>query len=309
MTDPSRSKPPVTLNGGSQEENEGPRRSWSLPSSIDVLAGAGAAATSTLIGGELGVAGTVIGAAVASAVTTIALSLYKNVFGAGREVLGKAKGSAQRNLVTTIAATGARPDAQQQLDQTILLERVDPTAGSESAAGAPGAGADPEVDAGQPRRTFSRKRVIVSVTVTALLALIAGLALVLGVQGFTGRSVNEGNAGLQQQVEKAIPGSRASSAEPSEPASAGTAVSSTSATSSASAKATSTSTSTARSTATPSGTAAATQAGTATGAATQPTQAAQTAQTAPVTQPAEPTAPVASRIAPTHTGQPTAAAS
>ena len=42
---------------------------------------------------------------------------------------------------------------------------------------------------------------------------------------------------------------------------------------------------------------------------TQPTQAAQTAQTAPVTQPAEPTAPVASRIAPTHTGQPTAAAS
>ena len=56
--------------------------------------------------GIMVIAGTVIGAAVASAVTTIALSLYKNVFGAGREVLGQAKGSA--HLITPCPSARGR---------------------------------------------------------------------------------------------------------------------------------------------------------------------------------------------------------
>lgn len=51
---------------------------WNVPQVASVVAGAGAAATSTLVGGHLGVAGTVIGAAIASIVTTLAINVYDN---------------------------------------------------------------------------------------------------------------------------------------------------------------------------------------------------------------------------------------
>lgn len=54
-------------------------------SATQLLAGAGAAATSSVIGGQLGVAGTVVGAGVASIVTALAVTLYSRSLDKGKE--------------------------------------------------------------------------------------------------------------------------------------------------------------------------------------------------------------------------------
>ncbi|MGO2985079.1 MAG: hypothetical protein ACTIH7_09665, partial [Brevibacterium aurantiacum] len=54
-------------------------------SATQLLAGAAAAATSSVIGGQLGVAGTVVGAGVASIITGLAVTLYTSSLDKGKE--------------------------------------------------------------------------------------------------------------------------------------------------------------------------------------------------------------------------------
>lgn len=61
------------------EDSESEKSEIGKLSLIDLLAASAAAATATVIGGKLGVAGTVIGAALASAICTIAAASYKTL--------------------------------------------------------------------------------------------------------------------------------------------------------------------------------------------------------------------------------------
>lgn len=69
------------MNSGdkSTEKAESEKSEIGKLSLIDLMAASAAAATATVIGGKLGVAGTVIGAALASAVCTIAAASYKTL--------------------------------------------------------------------------------------------------------------------------------------------------------------------------------------------------------------------------------------
>ena len=61
------------------------KKSEGRVSATQLLAGAAAAATSSVIGGQLGVAGTVVGAGVASIITGLAVTLYTSSFDKGKK--------------------------------------------------------------------------------------------------------------------------------------------------------------------------------------------------------------------------------
>src|SRR5699024_1626202 len=62
---------PAAANGPSPEDE---KKSEGRISATQLLAGAGAAATSSVVGGQLGVAGTVVGASIASIITGLAVT-------------------------------------------------------------------------------------------------------------------------------------------------------------------------------------------------------------------------------------------
>ncbi|HJA38287.1 MAG TPA: DUF4765 family protein, partial [Candidatus Brevibacterium intestinigallinarum] len=66
------------------ETAEKSEKSSSGVSPTSLVAGAAAAATSSVIGGQLGVAGTVVGAGLASIVTAVAVSLYSRGLDKGK---------------------------------------------------------------------------------------------------------------------------------------------------------------------------------------------------------------------------------
>ncbi|WP_145998036.1 hypothetical protein [Brevibacterium antiquum] len=76
------SAPPDTDTNDKAEKKT---KSESRVSATQLLAGAAAAATSSVIGGQLGVAGTVVGAGVASIITGLAVTLYTSSLDKGKE--------------------------------------------------------------------------------------------------------------------------------------------------------------------------------------------------------------------------------
>src|SRR5699024_2730936 len=91
------------------ETAEKSEKSASGVSPTSLVAGAAAAATSSVIGGQLGVAGTVVGAGLASIVTAVAVTLYSRGLDKGKEKVQK--------VVATMAPGegGARPAATRVL--------------------------------------------------------------------------------------------------------------------------------------------------------------------------------------------------
>lgn len=67
------------------DDGEKKEKSESRVSATQLVAGAAAAATSSVIGGQLGVAGTVVGAGVASIITGLAVTLYTSSLDKGKE--------------------------------------------------------------------------------------------------------------------------------------------------------------------------------------------------------------------------------
>ncbi|SDB86813.1 hypothetical protein GA0111570_105260 [Raineyella antarctica] len=132
-----------------------------------VLAGAGAAATSTLLGGQLGVAGTVIGAALASIITTLALNLYDNAL---RRATHRLKYVAVRVRNPKVAA-GIRTGA------TV----------------APGG---PDSTGPLWTRVKVSRKLIGWTMVTALIGTVLGLGIMVGIERSTAAAITPGTSEL-----------------------------------------------------------------------------------------------------------------
>lgn len=162
---------------GQGEENTSALPAWTLPQVATVLAGAGAAATSTLIGGRLGVAGTVIGAAVASIVANLALNLYDN-----------ALKRASHQLRTVVGRKLGRDGSSDPSTATAVQEST---------------GSSPA----EPwrRRPMTRK-VLRWTLVTALASTLLGLGLMVGIERGTATQITPGTSQLAGTAERSATG-------------------------------------------------------------------------------------------------------
>ena len=163
------------VKDASEPEDKPTAPGWTLPQLATVLAGAGAAATSTLLGGQLGVAGTVIGAAVASIITTLAINLYDN----------------------TLRQTGHR--------LRIAIERVrHPERFAGTPRVAPSSGWSPARPA---RRLRLRRKVLRWTVLTALLSTLLGLGLMVGIERGTATQITPGTSQLAGTSSRSSTGS------------------------------------------------------------------------------------------------------
>lgn len=142
-------------------------------SAAQVVAGAAAAATSMLLASKIGIAGSVIGAAVSSAVTVICSQLYRRALEKSAEKLkldqlGLGANGAQRN------GTGYRPG--------------DPYGTPTADAGGFGHGAriaptNLRMRAAEERRNTQRKVLVASIALAAAAVVITAGAILLGTSG------------------------------------------------------------------------------------------------------------------------------
>ncbi|QGF24318.1 hypothetical protein [Raineyella fluvialis] len=153
---------------GKAKDNSG----WTHPKMTSILAGAGAAATSTVVGGHLGAAGTVIGAALASIITTLALNIYENTLRNGTRRLYSAwlarRGDPKAAAAAAVAAGSAVPVA---------------TGAAEGTA-----------KGGLPVR-ISRRMVVVT-GLTAVLATALGLGVMVGLEHSSATPITPGTSQL-----------------------------------------------------------------------------------------------------------------
>lgn len=154
-------------------------------SPMGLIASAAAAATATVVGGQLGIAGTVIGAALTSVVSATALAFYtdsvtrstrklKEVAARGRE----RPQSAQQKGVHS-SRTGARralPDDAENTPGTL--------AGMDDA----------------PSNAPSTRRRIVKIALLAAVIALIGLGAVFGIQRITGTELSPGTGQIQRSV-------------------------------------------------------------------------------------------------------------
>jgi len=197
-------------------------------SAIQLVGGALAAMTSAVIGARLGVAGTVIGAAIGSLVAGVAGSLYTASLKHGKDRLSSALvgkvGDTPVGL-STVSDDRLVPDQNRVPDPTVVSDRNrlgPPAAGSwswdptaEPAAVAPASSdpvaADVVVDRhGQTVKRWPWKAILVSTAAVFLLA-IAGITAfelvsgqsVSGGEGTTVSQVREGSGGSRTDPEQA----------------------------------------------------------------------------------------------------------
>ncbi|MGP9745501.1 hypothetical protein [Brachybacterium sp. AOP29-B2-41] len=154
-------------------------------SPMGLIASGAAAATATVIGGQLGIAGTVIGAALTSVVSATALAFYtdsvtrstrklKEVAARGRE----RPHSAPKNGVHS-SRTGARRDRP------------------DDAESAPGALAG--MDEAPSDASTTRRRIVKIALLAAVIALI-GIGAIFGIQRITGTELSPGTGQIQRSV-------------------------------------------------------------------------------------------------------------
>src|SRR5699024_2495488 len=110
---------PAAANGPAPGDE---KRSEGRISATQLLAGAGAAATSSVVGGQLGVAGTVFGAGIASIITGLAVTIYGRSLDKGKERI-KEVGSKRAPAVKAQMAKGG-PGAKAGIAQGVRSESV-----------------------------------------------------------------------------------------------------------------------------------------------------------------------------------------
>lgn len=160
-------------------------------SATQLVAGAAAAATSSVIGGQLGVAGTVIGAGIASIITALAVALYSKSLHLGREhvvrliklrLFPKRAAAADRSLaMATSSSIGSRTSASAV---------VGGTGESEGAA-----------DSAPPtwQQKLRRKRVVYPVVI-GVATFGIGLGSVVMAESFTGADISPGTSQISRTV-------------------------------------------------------------------------------------------------------------
>ncbi|WP_422116592.1 hypothetical protein [Brachybacterium sp. UNK5269] len=148
-----------------------------------VISGA-AAATASVVGGQLGVAGTVIGAALTSVVSAVALALYSDSVHRGSAKLKQA--TLRGAQVKDRPGPAGRGEAFRSR-----------TAASGSGAAADGTGGTP---AGPPPATGPGRRRVLKTVLLALGIALIGLLAVFGIQRVTGTELSPGTGQIQRTV-------------------------------------------------------------------------------------------------------------
>ena len=150
------------------------------------MASGAAAATATVVGGQLGIAGTVIGAALTSVVSATALALYTDSVNRSRLTLKKvaAKGPKRSASASSRSVHSSRTGSRamdRERDAAALGLGINP------AEGAPG---------GVPSR---RRRIVKIALLSAVIALI-GIIAVFGIQRVIGTELSPGTGQIQRSV-------------------------------------------------------------------------------------------------------------
>ena len=156
-----------------------------------LVASGAAAATATVVGGQLGIAGTVIGAALTSVVSATALALYTDSVNRSRLTLKKvaAKGPKRSASASSRSVHSSRTGSRamdRKRDAAALGLGINP------AEGAPG---------GVPSR---RRRIVKIALLSAVIALI-GIIAVFGIQRVIGTELSPGTG----QIQRSVPGNDA----------------------------------------------------------------------------------------------------
>lgn len=183
LSDPSRTpssapQPGPSGQGGSSAPPEKPSSDGTglrSLSPVGLAAGGAAAATASVVGGQLGVAGTVIGAFLTSIVSATALAVYSESVKRGRRAVVRIKDHALAHVPDGTASSGAA-DASG-------------TAATDPAA-------DEGADAGSP---WTRTRVLKIVLGALAIAAIA-VVIVFGIQRATGTELSTGTGTIQRSV-------------------------------------------------------------------------------------------------------------
>lgn len=161
------------------------KRSLDL-SPIQIIAGGGAAAVASVIGGQLGLGGTVVGAFVLSVVSAVAVPLFRASLEKSHEQLKRVV--PRRGSEETKASPQMAPDAA----------GIIRTASSKvSASPLPGEGAEAAPGVRQRRSVTNRARMAAAGTAAVF---VVGLGSVLGVQAATGMSLSSGTSALQKGI-------------------------------------------------------------------------------------------------------------
>ncbi|KAB1946770.1 hypothetical protein [Brevibacterium linens] len=181
-------------------------------SATQLLAGAGAAATSSIIGGQLGVAGTVVGAGVASIVTALAVTLYGRSLDKGKEKIQEVGSKLAPAVKAKIAKhpSGKNTAVDPSLVEDSAFAPPEPTAGNANvmAASAPdegkseagdGDGSETESGARTWWQKLRRKRVLYPLTI-GVAAFGIGLGAVVVAENFTEADISPGTSQISRSV-------------------------------------------------------------------------------------------------------------
>lgn len=204
---------PAAAHGPDPEDE---KKSEGRISATQLLAGAGAAATSSVVGGQLGVAGTVVGAGIASIITGLAVTIYGRSLDKGKEKI-KEVGSKLAPAVKAQMAKGG-PGAKTGTAQGVRSESAfasapatDDTAATEAAT-APAPAEGSTGTATETSRTWwqklRRKRVLYPVTI-GVAAFGIGLGAVVMAESVTGADISPGTS----QISRAVSGNTGSAEE------------------------------------------------------------------------------------------------
>lgn len=151
-----------------------------------LVASGAAAATATVVGGQLGIAGTVIGAALTSVVSATALALYTDSVNRSRLTLKK------------VAAKGPKRSASAS-SRSVHSSRTGSRAmDREREAAALGLGINPAE--GAPGGVPSRRRRIVKIALLSAVIALIGIIAVFGIQRVIGTELSPGTGQIQRSV-------------------------------------------------------------------------------------------------------------
>lgn len=205
------------------EKREPVKVSFSMP---QIVGGALAAATAAAIGSQLGVAGTILGAAVASVVGGVAGTLYS----AGLDrTHRKVTEAIHRGYAEVREGADYDPDAIMHLDAdgsdtaalgnavrpgedgpTTTIDQPDPIFRDEAGATRVGAGtASPASPDGRPAPQRRRRRVWVVMALTTVAIFLAALVVITLVERGLGHALDGGDGTTVSQVTRSSPSASA----------------------------------------------------------------------------------------------------
>lgn len=195
---------------GKAEKKE---KSESRVSATQLLAGAAAAATSSVIGGQLGVAGTVVGAGVASIVTGLAVTLYTSSLDKGREKIKEVGTKLAPAVKAKSLGAKTQRSSAVRAPQVAEPSRATGTFGNLSDDADAGASVDAmssdatssdsdEAAGGEPKswwQKLRRKRVLYPVTI-GVATFGIGLGAVVMAESFTDADISPGTSQISRSV-------------------------------------------------------------------------------------------------------------